>query len=271
MELRDKIAIVTGGARGIGKGMALALARQGAHVAVADLYTSSRGTAGYAFSTEQEVSQTVGELTALGVRAIGVPVDVTQWGQVQELMESVTQRLGPIDILYNNAGVIDTGLVVETTEAQWDAMMQVNVKGVFLCCKAVAPGMMARRQGRIINTASIAGKRGNARAAAYCASKFAVVGFTQAFAHEMAPHNITVNAVCPGILGTAMWLDHLIDRRVEHMGDDRQATFAQYASSLMPLGRPQTPEDIGEAVVYLARADNVTGIALNVAGGLVMH
>jgi meso-butanediol dehydrogenase/(S,S)-butanediol dehydrogenase/diacetyl reductase len=271
MELRDKIAIVTGGARGIGKGMALALARQGVHVAVADLYTPSRGTAGYALSTEEEVGKTVGELTALGVRAIGVPVDVTQWGQVQELMESVTQRLGPIDILCNNAGVIDTGLVVETTEAQWDAMMQVNVKGVFLCCKAVAPGMMARRQGRIINTASIAGKRGNARAAAYCASKFAVVGFTQAFAHEMAPHNVTVNAVCPGILGTAMWLDHLIDRRVERMSDDRQETFTQYASTLMPLGRPQTPEDIGEAVVYLARADNVTGIALNVAGGLVMH
>jgi meso-butanediol dehydrogenase/(S,S)-butanediol dehydrogenase/diacetyl reductase len=271
MELRDKIAIVTGAARGIGRGMALALARQGVHVAVADLYTPSKGTAGYAFSTEQEVNKTVEELTALGVRAMGVPVDVTQWGQVQEMVEAVTQQLGAIDILCNNAGVIDTGLVVETTEAQWDAMMQVNVKGVFLCCKAVAPGMMARRQGRIINTASIAGKRGGPRAAAYCASKFAVIGLTQSFAHEMAPHNVTVNAVCPGILGTAMWLDHLIDRRVEQVGDDRQATFAQYASSLMPLGRPQTPEDIGEAVVYLARADNVTGIALNVAGGLVMH
>ena len=106
--------------------------------------------------------------------------------------------------------------------------------------------MMARRQGRIINTASIAGKRGNARAAAYCASKFAVIGFTQAFAHEMAPYKVTVNAVCPGILGTAMWLDHLIERRVEEMGKDRQATFAQYTSSLTPLGRPQTPERLFE-------------------------
>jgi meso-butanediol dehydrogenase/(S,S)-butanediol dehydrogenase/diacetyl reductase len=271
MELRDKIAIVTGGARGIGRGMALALARQGVHVAVADLYTPSQGTAGYAFSTAQEVDNTVAALTALGVRALGVPVDVTQWGHVQEMVQTVTQRLGPIDILCNNAGVVDTGLVVDTTEAQWDAMMQVNVKGVFLGCKAVAPGMMARRQGRIINTASIAGKRGNARAAAYCASKFAVIGFTQSFAHEMAPYNVTVNAVCPGILGTAMWLDHLIERRVEQVGEDRQETFAQYASSLIPLGRPQTPDDIGEAVVCLARADNVTGIALNVAGGLVMH
>jgi meso-butanediol dehydrogenase/(S,S)-butanediol dehydrogenase/diacetyl reductase len=228
-------------------------------------------TAGYALSAEQDVITTVEALTTLGVRALGVPVDVTQWKQVQTMVDTVTQRLGPIDILCNNAGVIATGWVVETTEAQWDAMMQVNVKGVFLCCKAVAPGMMARRQGRIINTASIAGKRGNARAAAYYASKFAVIGFTQAFAHEMAPYNVTVNAVCPGILGTAMWLEHLIERRVEGMGDDRQATFDHYAASLMPLGRPQTPKDIGEAVVYLARAENVTGIALNVAGGLVMH
>jgi meso-butanediol dehydrogenase/(S,S)-butanediol dehydrogenase/diacetyl reductase len=251
--------------------MALALARQGVHVAVADLYTPSQGTAGDALSAAQEVSQTVGDVAALGVRALGVPVDVTQWEQVQAMVATVTQQLGPVDILCNNAGVIDTGLVVDTTEAQWDAMMQVNVKGVFLCCKAAAPGMIERQQGRIINTASIAGKRGGPRAAAYCASKFAVIGFTQAFAHEMAPYNVTVNAVCPGILGTAMWLDHLIERRVEQAGEDRQATFAQYASSLMPLGRPQTPEDIGDAVVYLARADNVTGIALNVAGGLVMH
>jgi 3-oxoacyl-[acyl-carrier protein] reductase len=112
---------------------------------VADLYTPSQGTAGYALSAGQDVSITVGELPTLGVRALGVPVDVTQWGRVQAMVETVPQRLGPIDIVCNNAGVIDTGLVVETTEAQWEAMMQVNVKGVFLCCKAVAPGMMARR------------------------------------------------------------------------------------------------------------------------------
>ena len=152
MELQNTVAIVTGGARGIGRGMALALARQGVHVAVADLYTFRQGTAGYPLSAEQDVSTTVGELTALGVRAMGVPVDVTQWGQVQAMVETVTQRLGPIDILCNNAGVIDTGWVVDTTEAQWDTMMQVNVKGVFLCCKATAPGMMTRRRGRIIST-----------------------------------------------------------------------------------------------------------------------
>jgi meso-butanediol dehydrogenase/(S,S)-butanediol dehydrogenase/diacetyl reductase len=271
MDLRDKVAVVTGAARGIGRGMALALGRQGVHVAVADLYIPTQGTAGYAFSTEQDVQATVQELTGLGVRAMGVPVDVTNLGQVQEMVEAVTQQLGPIDILCNNAGVIDTGLVTETTEAQWDAMMTVNVKGVFFCCKAVVPSMIERRQGRIINTASIAGKRGVARLSAYCASKFAVVGFTQALAHEVAPYDVTVNAVCPGILGTAMWMDVLLEQRTDLQGKDKEAVFQEYVSAQMPLGRPQTPEDIGQAVVYLAQADNITGIALNVAGGMVMH
>ena len=127
--------------------------------------------------------------------------------------------------------------------------------------------MIERRRGRIINTASIAGKRGGARMSAYCASKFAVVGFTQSLAHEAAAHDITVNAVCPGILGTTMWLDVMLHERAEH----REAAFREFAETLMPLGRPQTPDDIGEAVVYLAQADNVTGVALNVAGGYVMH
>lgn len=263
--------MVTGAARGIGRGIALALARQGAHIAVADLYSPRQGTAGYALSTEQEVRRTVAELEALDVRAMGVPVDVTQFAQVTAMVESVTQILGPIDILCNNAGVVDTGLVVDTTEAQWDAIMNVNVKGVFLGCKAVVPGMIERRQGRIINTASIAGKRGNARLGAYCASKFAVIGFTQSLAHEVAPYNITANAVCPGVLGTAMWLDVLIEQRVDMQGRDPGTAFEDYAATLVPLGRPQTPDDIGQAVVYLAQADNVTGIALNVAGGIVMH
>ena len=271
MDIRDKVAVVTGGARGIGRGIALALARAGAHVAVADLYTPGQTTAGYALSTEQEVVQTVAELKATGVPAMGVPVDVTKFTQLQVMVETVTHELGPIDILCNNAGVIDTALVVDTTEAQWDMMMNVNAKGVFLGCKAVVPGMMTRRQGRIINTASIAGKRGNARVSAYCASKFAVIGFTQSLAHEVASYNITVNAVCPGYLNTAMWRDVLIQPLMERLGTDAEAAFQAHSAAHVPLGRPQTPEDIGQAVVYLAQADNVTGIALNVAGGLVMH
>ena len=271
MDLKGKVAVLTGGARGIGFGIAHALARQGAHVAVADLYTPSQGTAGYDFSAERDVSQAVEHLKAHGGRAIGVPVDVTDLAQLEAMVDTVTQQLGPIDILCNNAGVIDTGSVVETTEEQWDGVMDVNVKGVFLGCKAVLPGMIERGQGRIVNTASIAGKRGSARMSAYCASKFAVIGFTQSLANEVAAHNITANAVCPGILGTTMWLDVMLHQRADHVGEDREAAFQEFAKTLMPLGRPQTPDDIGEAVVYLAQADNVTGIALNVAGGYVMH
>jgi meso-butanediol dehydrogenase / (S,S)-butanediol dehydrogenase / diacetyl reductase len=271
MDLRDTVAVVTGGARGIGRGIAMALAREGARVAVADLYTPGQTTAGYALSTEQEVAKTVRELKALGVQAIGVPVDVTRADQIQTMVQTVTRDLGPIDILCNNAGIVDVALVVDTTEAQWDAMMDVNVKGIFLCCKAVVPGMIERRRGRIINTASIAGKRGAARLSAYCASKFAVIGFTQSLAHEVARHDITVNAVCPGWLGTAMWMDVLIGPIMERLGKDAQAAFQEHAAANVPLGRPQSPEDVGQAVVYLAKADNVTGVALNVAGGLVMH
>jgi NAD(P)-dependent dehydrogenase (short-subunit alcohol dehydrogenase family) len=124
MDLRDKVAVVTGGARGIGRGIAIALAREGAHVAVADLYTPGQTTAGYALSTAQEVAKTVEELKALGMRAIGVPVDVTRADQIHTMVQTVTRDLGPIDILCNNAGIVDVALVVDTTEVQWDAMIE---------------------------------------------------------------------------------------------------------------------------------------------------
>ena len=270
MDVRDKVAVVTGGARGIGHGIALALARAGAHVAVADLYTPGQTTAGYALSTEQEVVQTVEELKATGVPAIGVPVDVTKFTQLQVMVETVTRELGPIDILCNNAGVIDTALVVDTTEAQWDMMMNVNAKGVFLGCKAVVPGMMTRRQGRIINTASIAGKRGNARVSAYCASKFAVIGFTQALALETAADGIRVNAVCPGYVRTSMQ-----EREVVWEADLRGITPEEVRQDYLraiPLGRLEEPEDVARVVVFLLsdRAAYMTGQAINVTGGSIM-
>lgn len=272
MDLKGKVALVTGGARGIGRGIALSLARQGAHVAVADLYQSSAGTAGYDLSTQKEVETVVDEIRVLGCRALGVPVDVTRWQLVEAMVDTVTRELGSVDILCNNAGVIDSGLVVDTTESQWDAMMDVNVKGVFLCSKAAIPGMVRRGLGRIVNISSGAGKRGEPRLAAYCASKFAVLGFTQSVALEVAPHGITVNAICPGKLMTSMWLDHIMDAHTDTEGEARMAAFNEYASrpEHTPLGRPQTPEDIGDAVVYLASADNVTGVALNVSGGSTM-
>ncbi len=271
MELRGKTAIVTGGARGIGRGIAVALASQGTAVAVADLYTPSQRSGGYTLSTEADVKATVSTLTSLGAKAIGVPVDVTQADQIEAMVATVSQEMGPIDILCNNAGVVHFHATEQMTEEDWDAIMDVNLKGVFLCCRAVMPGMMEHRRGRIINTSSVAGKTGSSGLAAYAASKSAVIGFTQSLALEMAPYDITVNAVCPGILGTSMWLDHIIEKRSQEFENDREAALQQFVSERIPLGRPQTPEDIGQAVVYLAQADNVTGISLNVAGGLVMH
>lgn len=271
MDLSGKTAVVTGGARGIGRGIAVALAYQGLAVAVADLYTSTRSGGGYNLSTRTDVQETVKMLRALGVKAVGVPVDVTRADQVEGMLERVEEKLGPIDILCNNAGVVHAHPTAEMSEADWDAVMNVNVKGVFLCCRAVLPGMMERRRGRIINTSSVAGKIGSVGLAAYSASKAAVIGFTKSLALEMAPHDVTVNAVCPGILGTSMWLEHMILKRSEDAGDDREAALRDFVSGTIPLGRTQTPEDIGQAVVYLAQSDNVTGIALNVSGGFVMH
>jgi meso-butanediol dehydrogenase/(S,S)-butanediol dehydrogenase/diacetyl reductase len=149
--------------------------------------------------------------------------------------------------------------------------MAVNVKGVVLCTQAALPHLRQRGGGAIVNVASIAGKTGRAFTAAYSASKFAVVGLTQGLAQELGPANIRVNAVCPGLLRTAMWLDVVGPARAASLGVRPEEAFDEFVRRNTPLGREQTPADIGEAVVYLCRADNVTGVALNVAGGVEMH
>jgi meso-butanediol dehydrogenase/(S,S)-butanediol dehydrogenase/diacetyl reductase len=162
------------------------------------------------------------------------------------------------------------GLVADFPEEQWDRVMAVNAKGPFLCAKACIPHMLRNKEGAIINTASIAGKTGRGGASAYCASKFAVIAFTQALAEELGPSNIRVNAVCPGFLRTAMWTEVL--NKVQGLlgrgeGDGTVDNLTHVALHGTYLRREQTPDDIGDAVVYLARADNITGETLNVAGG----
>jgi meso-butanediol dehydrogenase/(S,S)-butanediol dehydrogenase/diacetyl reductase len=172
-------------------------------------------------------------------------------------------------VLVNNAGLVKAGALASYEEADWDRLFAVNVKGVFLVSRA-ALEPLARGGGAIVNIASIAGKRGYAGLGAYCASKFAVIGLTQSMAHELAPA-IRVNAICPGLLATAMWIDHL-SIGVGALGGKApgREAFESYVAGNTPLGREQTPDDIAEAALYLARADNVTGIALNVAGGTEM-
>lgn len=273
MELRGKTAIVTGAARGIGLGIAQALADRGARVAVADLGGSSDSPWAYGLSGAEELEKAAETVRSRGSESIAVACDVTDSVACLAMVEQVCAAFGRVDVLINNAGIVKIAPLVATDEADWDRMLEVNSKGVFLCSRAVAARMLEDGGGgAIVNIASMAGRQGYAGLTAYCASKFAVVGMTQAMAVELAPLGIRVNAVCPGLLATAMWMDHLSTAAamVSGKAPGREA-FEDYVKGATPLGREQTAEDIAEAVLYLIGADNVTGTSLDVNGGAVMR
>ncbi len=271
MELKGKNAIVTGAARGIGRGIALKLAAAGANVALVDLGNPADAALAYNLAAQSDLLGTVEEVKALGVRAIPILADVTRLADCERMAAETVAKLGALDILVNNAGIIAAGTVVEMAEEAWDRVMAVNAKGPFLCAKASIPHMTKNKEGAIVNIASIAGKTGYGGLSAYCASKFAVIALTQALAMEVGPANIRVNAVCPGFLRTAMWTD-LLNKYLSKLWGGSEATmFEQTVGSRTLLNREQTPADIGEAVVYLSRTDNVTGTTLVVAGGAELH
>jgi len=259
MELKGSIAIVTGAGRGIGRGIAQCLAREGVHIVIADLP-----------SMREDVERTAELVEREGAKTLLVPVDVRDWSQVQAMAQAASDHFGQIDVLVNNAGVIGVAAVATMSEEQWDRVLDVNLKGAFLCSKAVAPHMMERRAGRIINMSSVAGKRGAPGLAHYCASKFGIIGFTQALAHELGPSNVTVNAVCPGEVDSAMWRETLLPALAGTQSITPDEAWERFIRERVPLGRPQTPEDVGQAVVFLCRADNITGEAVNVSGGSEM-
>lgn len=259
MKLEGRVALVTGGGGGIGRGIAMRLAEEGAAVSVADLD----------YESAQKVADEVGQL---GRRAIAIGVDVTRWDQVQGMVEQTIEELGGLHIAVNNAGVISINSVEELTEEDWDFVNGVNAKGVFLCCKAELPPMKKQNWGRIINTASIAGKEGFPDLSHYSASKFAVVGFTNALAKEVARTGITVNAICPGIIPTPMWYGPggLADRW-KKAGETMEESWERHQDELIPQGEAQTPEGMGDLAVYFALAEHVTGQAFNVDGGYTWH
>lgn len=272
LQLSGQIALITGGARGIGRGIALALAEAGADIAIADVEqvastAQQYGTAAVGGFTTAKT--TVAEITRLGRRAIAIPADVSKKSDTQRMVEETIRQLSKINILVCNAGVVSTSTVETMTEDAWDLTFAVNVKGVFLSCQAAIPAMKAQGGGCIITIASVAGKNGFAGLAHYCSSKFAVVGFTNSLAKELAPNNIRVNAICPGILRTQMW-EYLADV-LKQPKESKEQSWQRYVQTLIPLGRPQTPEDIGQLAVYLATAQNVTGQAINVDGGIELH
>ena len=258
-ELNGKVAVVTGGGSGIGKAICKALASQGAHVVVADI-------------NEQLAREICNELSVLGEKYLPIKVDVRSEAQVQQMVEEAVRNLGRIDVLCANAGVSTENWGVDLTEEEWDYNMDVNAKGVFLCIKHVARQMIKQGGGgKIINTASIAGKTGFSLLSHYTASKFAVVGLTMAFADELAPYKINVNAVCPGYVETSMQ-----ERELQWEAKLRNTTphaLKQKMIGATPLGRNEKPEDVTKLVVFLASDDSdfMTGQAINIDGGLEKH
>lgn len=245
MRLPDKVAIVTGGASGIGRGTCLRLAEEGAHVAV--------------FDTDLEGAQHVAEeIARSGGTARAFKVDVSNTDQVEAAVNEAISALGAVDILVNNAGMSSTSTVVRTTDELWDRMHEVNLKGTFLCCRALAPHMKKRRYGKIINIASILAGAGSAYYAHYSSTKAGVVGFTRGLAMELGPYDINVNVVGPGVIETPM-----LER-------DTTPELRQRTQERVALRRLGTPLDIANAVLFLAsdEASYVTGQCLYVCGGL---
>jgi len=264
MRLTGKVAMVTGGGTGIGRAIVLAMAREGADILVPDIQLAN-------------AEAVVGEVRALGRTAVAQQVDVTKESQIQTAIREGIRACGRIDILVNNAGV-NPGLGLPFTrqvEADWDKVFDVNVKSVFFTCKAIAPHFMERRAGKIVNIASIAGPLSSTTMPSYSVSKMGIITFTKIVAKELAPYNVNVNAICPGLLYTDMWkkIGEVIRETNPAYADlTPRQMFEKRVEEWIPMKREQTPEDIGHAAVFLAseEARNITGQALMVDGGVVM-
>lgn len=243
--LAGQVALVTGASRGIGRAVALSLGAAGCRVVVN--YRRSKTAA-------EEVCR---EIRAAGGQALAVQADVAEKAQVEALFAAAEQGFGPVDILVNNAGIAHFGLLTELSEAQWQRLLGVNLGGAFFCCQAALRSMVARKRGVIVNVSSMWGLVGASCEAAYSASKGGLIALTKALAKEVGPSGIRVNCVAPGVIATEM------------NGNLSGAELAQLAEDT-PLGRIGQPEEVAEAVLYLAGAEFVTGVVLNVNGGFVI-
>lgn len=242
----SRVALITGGARGIGRSIGLRLAREGVRIVVGDLLA-------------EEGQQTVKDVEAAGGQAMFTMLNVTDEESAKNAVDQVVERWGRIDILVNNAGITRDKLLLRLTVQDWDAVLTVNLKGAYICSRAVLPLMLRQRWGRIVGIASVVGLVGNPGQTNYAASKAGLIGFTKALAREVAGRNITVNAVAPGYIST-----HMVQSLSEEL---QQAVLKQ-----IPVSRFGTPEDVANAVAFLCSEDSsyITGHVLNVDGGLAM-
>jgi 3-oxoacyl-[acyl-carrier-protein] reductase len=247
MNLTGKVALVTGASRGIGQATAVELAKAGADIIVNYI------------GSETVAQETVDKIEALGRKALKIKADVSNADEVQDMIEEAHAAFGHIDILVNNAGITRDGLLIRMKDSDWDDVLNINLKGVYLVSKAVAKIMVKQRSGRIINMTSVSGVTGNVGQANYAAAKAGVIGFTKTCAKELAARGITVNAVAPGFIETAM-----TDVLPEKIKEGIAAT--------VPFGRMGQPEEIASVVTFLASdfASYITGQVLNVDGGMVM-
>jgi NAD(P)-dependent dehydrogenase (short-subunit alcohol dehydrogenase family) len=254
-EFRERIALVTGGGRALGRCIAITLAQAGIDIAVVG-------------PDEDELNATAGEIQQLGRRSIPIVMDVSEEEQVMHAIETARDTLGPIEILVNNAGIIGpTAPVHEITRQQWDEVLAVNLTGAFMCSAAVIPEMIENRRGKIVNISSIAGKIGYALRSPYAVSKWGLIGLTQTLAKELGPYDIQVNCICPGPIN-GQRMANVIRQRAEELGQTVEQVHQQYVESAA-LGRMVEQSDVAEMVAYLVsdRAKNITGQAIDVSAG----
>ncbi|MEE8638135.1 MAG: 3-oxoacyl-[acyl-carrier-protein] reductase [Candidatus Margulisiibacteriota bacterium] len=246
MKLKDKVALVTGAAQGIGKAIAQAMAKEGANIIVSDINL-------------ELATDTANEIKGMGVKAIPLKINVAELSEVEAGVKKAIEEMGKIDILVNNAGITKDNLFIRMKKDDWDTVISINLGGVFNLCKVISRLMMRERYGKIINIASVVGEMGNVGQANYSASKAGVIGLTKTLARELAPRGVTVNAIAPGFIQTAM-----TDKIPEEI---RKKMLEQ-----IPLGKLGQPEDVAAAALFLASsaADYITGQVIRVNGGIYM-